>query len=141
MDADEAEWFRFVRTFKPSPAATIRRRRTWRLLLVHHDHEDLVEEDGDNNLGIIRPETSTILLDASRATRVIHATAMHEISHAILYDGWPPGMPESKAKVDLEEAIIHGLTPTLDRIARPQWPAFTPEAQGLIRMARKKRPR
>ena len=48
-DEDEALWFKFSRSFKPSTDSTVRRRRTWRVLLVHHDHEDLNIDDGDGN--------------------------------------------------------------------------------------------
>ena len=140
-DEDEALWFKFSRSFKPSTDSTVRRRRTWRVLLVHHDHEDLNIDDGDGNRGIILPGSNRILIDASRSVRVIQATALHEIAHAVLYDAWPADVPETKAKIDLEEAIVHSLDHSLNRIARPQWPPCPPDAQAIIKSARKKRPR
>ena len=82
-DEDEALWFKFSRSFKPSTDSTVRRRRTWRVLLVHHDHEDLNIDDGDGNRGIILPGSNRILIDASRSVRVIQATALHEVNTAI----------------------------------------------------------
>lgn len=141
MDADEAEWFRFTHRFRPSTVATKSKRRTWRVKVVHHDHELLEDESGIACLGMIHPADNVIAIDGSRSLSVIHTTTLHEMSHAFLFSAWPADVPMSPIVVDLEEALIWSIAPALNRIARPQWPAFPPEVVALMTEARRRKNR
>lgn len=129
-DADEALWFNF----------RVERKR-WRTVLVHGDHEALVDddhEDGPPLYGCCDYETRTVYVNASVSLRNIHDTTLHEIGHAAIDADTLSHVRAFDLSRDIEEALIRGVTPILCRVARPRWPAFPPEARALIRVARRK---
>jgi len=129
-DADEALRFPFRACRKP-----------WRVVLVHDDHEALVDDDhptGRPLFGCCDYETRTVYVNASVSLRSIHDTALHELGHAAIGAATPSHIRDHHLARDIEEALVRDLTPILCRVARPRWPAFPPEARALIRVARQK---
>jgi hypothetical protein len=135
-EADEALWF-----VLPTEAPF-----RWPVLLVHHDHDMLhdfdAEAPGSPALhGLCDDKTRTIYLNASLATSTIHEAAQHEIIHAFLWDLTPSRLMNSRIAHDMEELFIRQVSPALYKVARPRWPAFSPECWALIRAARRHRGR
>lgn len=129
-DADEALWF----TFRVQ-------RRLWRVILAHHDHDALVDddhEDGPPLYGVCLLEDGRIYINASGSDRVIQDTAVHEVGHASLTGPDVATLLETELGSDIEEALIRSLTPVLCRVARPRLPPYPPEARALLRVARRK---